>query len=64
LGFSILPDGVIDLKQQNPGLTLAPIMVFTVSMAARSAYESPRSPAGFDVLFLARQFLLDAVEVA
>jgi hypothetical protein len=32
-GFSTLPDGVIDLKQPNPGLTLAPIVIFTASLA-------------------------------
>jgi hypothetical protein len=31
---STLPDGVIDLKQEDPGLTLAPIVVFTASTAA------------------------------
>jgi hypothetical protein len=34
LGVSTLPDGVIDLKQEDPGLTLALIVVFTASMAA------------------------------
>jgi hypothetical protein len=34
LGVSTLPDGVIDLKQEDPGLTLAPIVVFTASTAA------------------------------
>jgi hypothetical protein len=29
-----LPDGVIDLKQEDPSLTLALIVVFTASMAA------------------------------
>ena len=34
LGVSTLPDGVIDLKQEDPGLTLALIVVFTASMSA------------------------------
>jgi hypothetical protein len=34
LGVSTLPDGVIDLKQEDPSLTLALIVVFTASMAA------------------------------
>jgi len=34
LGVSTLPDGVIDLKQEDPGLTLAPIVVFSASTAA------------------------------
>jgi hypothetical protein len=45
LGVSTLPDGVIDLKQGKPGLTLAPIVVFT----AWAAIKRPRSaekPAG------------------
>jgi hypothetical protein len=34
LGISTLPDGVIDLKQEDPGLTLAPIVVFTAATTA------------------------------
>jgi hypothetical protein len=37
LGVSTLPDQTIDLKQEYPGLTLAPIEVFTASTAIKRA---------------------------
>jgi hypothetical protein len=61
-GVSTLPDGVIDLKQGKPGLTLAPIVMFTASAAIKRPRRA-EEPAGFNVPFLA-PILLDAAEVA
>ena len=60
LRVSTLPDGVIDLKQDDPGLTLAPIVV----LPPQRRLKAPGAePAGFSVPFLA-PISLDAAEVA